>query len=220
MFISHLNISMRAMYNEHLCCTKHIENVMKNAMLSELFGGVQRFSLIRLLYRDPSRSYTTIELARMAGADRGNVSRWLRKWAEVGLARRVEHGLHITYQAGDDPLLAGLTEIARRSDEILDDIASALPENAEAAIVFGSVARGDESATSDVDVLVLGNNLSGLKVNARLKPVGRKHHREIHATVASRAEFEQRLAEGEGFASNVASRPFILLRGEFDYAAT
>ncbi|TAM51357.1 MAG: hypothetical protein EPN57_19135 [Paraburkholderia sp.] len=193
---------------------------MKNAMLSELFGGAQRFSLLRLLYRDPTRSYTTVELARMAGADRGNVSRWLRKWTEVGLASRIEHGLHITYRAGDDPLLAGLTEIARRSDEILDDIESALPEDVEAAVVFGSVARGEESSKSDVDVLVFGDNLSSLKINARLKPVGRKHHREIHATVTSRREFEEKLAEGEGFANNVVSRPFIPLRGVFNYATT
>ncbi|WP_116138362.1 nucleotidyltransferase domain-containing protein [Trinickia diaoshuihuensis] len=193
---------------------------MKNAMLSELFGGVQRFALLRLLYRDPTRSYTTLELSRMAGADRGNVSRWLRKWSTVGLAKRTEQGLHITYQAGDDPLLSSLTEIARKSDEILDDITHTLPDEVEAAVVFGSVARGEESAKSDVDVLVLGNGLSSLKINARLKPVGRKHHREIHATVASRREFEQKLAAGEGFASNIVSRPFILLKGIFDYASS
>lgn len=191
---------------------------MKNAMLSELFGGAQRFSLLQALYRDPSRSHTTVELARMAGADRGNVSRWLRKWAEVGLAKRVTHGRHITYQAGNDPLLAGLTDLARRSDEILNDIASALPEQAETAVIFGSVARGEESAQSDIDVLVLGDHLSNLKVNARLKPVGRKHHREIHATVASRREFEERLADGEGFARNVVSQPVIPVKGVFDYA--
>ncbi|CAN7317997.1 MULTISPECIES: nucleotidyltransferase domain-containing protein [unclassified Caballeronia] len=192
---------------------------MKNAMLSELFGGVQRFALLRALYQDPMRSYTTVELARMAGADRGNVSRWLRRWTEVGLAKRVEQGQHITYQAGDDPLLAGLTDMARRSDEVLADIADALPEQAEAAVVFGSVARGDESARSDIDVLVLGDHLSSLKVNARLKPVGRKHHRQIHATVASRRDFEEKLADGEGFASNVVSSPFIPLKGEFAYAS-
>lgn len=189
-------------------------------MLSELFGGVQRFALLRLLYRDPTRSYTTVELSRMAGADRGNVSRWLRKWSKVGLAKRTEHGLHITYQAGDDPLLSSLTEMARRSDEILDDITHALPDEVEAAVVFGSVARGEESAISDVDVLVLGDGLSSLKINARLKPVGRKHHREIHATVVSRRDFEQKLAAGEGFASNVVSRPFIPLKGNFDYASS
>ena len=192
---------------------------MRNAMLSELFGGVQRFALLRLLYRDPTRSYTTIELAQMADADRGNVSRWLRKWTQVGLAIRIEQGLHIAYRAGDDPVLAGLTDIARRSDEILADIASALPVEVEVALVFGSVARGEESAKSDVDVLVLGDHLSSLKVNARLKPVGRKHHREIHATVTSRREFEEKLAGGEGFASNVVSRPFIVLKGVFNYAA-
>jgi hypothetical protein len=192
---------------------------MKNAMLSELFGGAQRFSLLRSLYQDPTRSYTTVELARMAGADRGNVSRWLCRWTAVGLAKRGAQGQHITYQAGDDPLLAGLTSIARRSDEILTDIADALPEQAEAAVVFGSVARGDESGRSDIDVLVLGDHLSSLKVNARLKPVGRKHHREIHATVASRREFEEKLADGEGFASNVVSSPFIPLKGEFKYVS-
>jgi predicted nucleotidyltransferase len=190
---------------------------MKNAMLSELFGGEQRFSLLRSLYQNPACSYTTIELARKAGADRGNVSRWLRKWSEVGLAKRIEQGQHITYQAGNDPLLTGLTDIVRRSDEILADIASALPEEAEAAVIFGSVARGEESASSDVDVLVLGEHLSSLKVNAKLKPIGRKHQREIHATVASRKEFEERLAEGEGFASNVVSHPVIPLKGTFNY---
>lgn len=69
-------------------------------------------------------------------------------------------------------------------------------------------------------MLVFGDNLSSLKINARLKPVGRKHHREIHATVTSRREFEEKLAEGEGFASNVVSRPFIPLRGVFNYAST
>ena len=117
---------------------------MKNAMLSELFGGAQRFSLLRALYRDPTCSYTTIELAQMAGADRGNVSRWLRKWAEVGLAKRVSHGRHITYQAAaNDPVPAGLTDLARRSDAILNDIAGALPEAVEVAVIFGSIARGE-----------------------------------------------------------------------------
>jgi predicted nucleotidyltransferase len=193
---------------------------MKNALLSELFGGVQRFSLLRSLYRDPTRRFTTIELARMAAADRGNVSRWLRKWTEVGLVIRVSQGMHITYQASNDPLLSGLTDIARRSDEILNDIADALPEEVDAAVVFGSVARGEESAGSDIDVLVLGDHLSSLKINARLKPVGRKHHREIHATVASRLEFEAKLAQGEGFASNVVSSPLIPIKGIFNYATT
>ncbi|NIF91823.1 nucleotidyltransferase domain-containing protein [Burkholderia sp. Cy-637] len=192
---------------------------MINAMLSELFGGAQRFSLLRVLYQDPAHGHTTIELARLAGVDRGNVSRWLRRWTEVGLAKRVEQGRHITYRAGDDPLLSGLTDLARRSDEILADIANALPEEAELAVIFGSVARGEESARSDVDVLVLGERLSSLKINARLKPVGRKHRREIHATVASRREFEQKLADGEGFARNVVAHPVIPIKGVFDYVA-
>jgi len=122
-------------------------------------------------------------------------------------------------QAGNDPLLAGLTDIVRRSEEILADIASALPQEADVAVIFGSVARGNEPARSDLDLLELGENLSCLKVNASLKPVGRKHHREIHATVSTRRDFEAKLAEGAGFASHVVSQPVIPVKGLFNYAA-
>jgi predicted nucleotidyltransferase len=85
-------------------------------------------------------------------------------------------------------------------------------------VVFGSVARGEERATSDIDVLVLGDELSALKVNARLRPVGRKHSREIHASVFSRTEFEQMLVDGNDFARNVVNQKVIPLKGVFAYA--
>ncbi|MBP0619097.1 nucleotidyltransferase domain-containing protein [Cupriavidus consociatus] len=88
------------------------------------------------------------------------------------------------------------------------------------AAIFGSVARGEEKAESDLDVLVLGEELSSIRINALLKAVGRKHGRDIHASVFSRSEFEEMLAGGNSFAVGVMQQPMILLKGELAHGRT
>lgn len=190
---------------------------MNNARLSELFGGKRRFELLKALYLNPARRFTTQDLVEMTGGDSGNLSRWLNRWARLGVVKKIVSGRNVEFQAAADPLLAGLTDIVRRNDEIMQDIANALPKEVETAVVFGSVARGEEQATSDLDLLVLGEDLSEIRVNARLKPVGRKHRREINASVFSPKEFEQLLRQGNGFVLGIVNQKVIPLKGEFAY---
>jgi len=190
---------------------------MNNARLSELFGGKRRFELLKALYLNPARRFTTQDLVEMTGGDSGNLSRWLNRWARLGVVKKIVSGRNVEFQAAADPLLAGLTDIVRRNDEIMQDIANALPKKVETAVVFGSVARGEEQATSDLDLLVLGEDLSEIRVNARLKPVGRKHRREINASVFSPKEFEQLLQQGNGFVLGIVNQKVIPLKGEFAY---
>lgn len=190
---------------------------MNNARLNELFGGKRRFELLKALYLNPARRFTTRDLVEMTGGDSGNLSRWLNRWARLGLVNKIVSGRNVAFQAATDPLLAGLTDIVRRNDEIMQDIANALPKEVETAVVFGSVARGEEQATSDLDLLVLGEDLSEIRVNARLKPVGRKHRREINASVFSPKEFERLLRQGNGFALGIVNQKVVPLKGEFAY---
>lgn len=191
---------------------------MTNARLSELFGGRDRYRLLRALYLAPGRELTNAQLADEAGVLRGNAHKWLTRWADIGLVRRSVSGRNVTYQASDDPLLAGMTDIMLRGDALIVDIQQALPPTATTAAIFGSTARGEERAGSDIDLLVLGDNLSSIRVNAALKPVGRKHHRDIHATVFSPAEFRKLLKGQDSFAVGLQQRPTVVIRGEFDHA--
>jgi len=190
---------------------------MNNARLSELFGGKRRFELLKALYFNPAGRFTTQDLVEMTGGDSGNLSRWLNRWARLGLVKKIVSGRNVEFQAAADPLLAGLTDIVRRNDEIMQDIANALPKEVETAVVFGSVARGEEQATSDLDLLVLGEDLSEIRVNARLKPVGRKHRREINASVFSPKEFQQLLRQGNGFALGIVNQKVVPVKGVFAY---
>jgi hypothetical protein len=190
---------------------------VNRARLAELFGGAQRFALLSALYVDPARRFAPRELVRITGSDSGNVSRWLNRWAALGLVTKMVEGRNVLFQAAADPLLAGLSELFRRNDEILRDIAAALPAEVESAAVFGSTARGQERALSDIDVLALGEGLSDIRLNAALRPVGRRHRREIHVTSFARAEFDALLQEGNSFARSVVEQPVIPIKGEFAY---
>jgi predicted nucleotidyltransferase len=189
------------------------------AKLSELFGGRGRFELLRALYLNPSREFTNRELAEAARVDAGNSHRWLNKWADLGLVVKQTQGRTIVYRATDDPLLDGLREIILRNDRIVEDIEAALPRSVEVAVIFGSAARGEERAGSDIDVLALGEDLSTIKINAVMRSVRRKHRREINVTALSTREFEQLLKKRDSFALSVASQRTIPLRGRFPYGA-
>lgn len=190
---------------------------MINAKLSELFGGRGRFEIIRALYLNPSRALTNGELAALAGVDAGNAHRWLNKWARLGLVKKDVQGRNVRYGASDDPLLAGLRDIVIRNDAIVADIEAALPGSVQVAVIFGSVARGEEEAQSDIDVLALGRDLSAIKISAALRPVGRRHRREISVTALSSEEFGELLRRGDSFALSVARQAVIPLRGEFRF---
>lgn len=192
---------------------------MIHAKLSELFGGRGRFEILRALYLNPSRGLTNGELAAMARVDAGNAHRWLNKWAKLGLVRRDARGRNIIYRASDDPLLAGLRDIILRNDAIVTDLEAALPRSVEVAVIFGSVARGEETAQSDIDVLALGRDLSAIKINAALRSVRRKHQREVSVATFSQEEFGALVRKGDAFAISVTRQNVIPLRGEFRYGA-
>ena len=192
---------------------------MNRARLSELFGGRERFEVLRTLFLNPARQFTNKELAQAAEVNPGNAHKLLLRWSELGLVRRNVDGRNIRYQASSDPLLQGLRDLFLRNDRLVVDLKAALPESAEAALIYGSAARGEDKVASDIDVLVLGDNLSEIKVNAALRPVARKHHRTINASVYSKAEFLTMATAEEAFALSVTSQPVIMLKGTLRGAA-
>lgn len=192
---------------------------MNSAKLTELLGGRDRVALLRALFLQRGRRFTNQQLATSAGVSPGNAHKLLARWADLGLVERSVDARNITYRAADDPALAGLRELLAGSDRLLADIRAALPAEVETAVVFGSVARGEERAGSDVDVLALGPGLSEIKLNAALRPVGRRYGRDISVSCFSTEEFERLLAAGDGFARSVASQRTIALKGELRLAA-
>jgi len=84
----------------------------------------------------------------------------------------------------------------------------------ETALIYGSVAKGTDSAKSDVDVLLVGKNLLLSKVLELLVPVEAQLGRKINPTCLTPAEFKRRRAERDSFVNRILSQPTLSLTGK------
>lgn len=190
---------------------------MNEAQLIEVFGGQARFKVLQALFAEPGRGFGPRELAAAAGIDPGNTARLLKRWAEAGLLQRRQQDGLPRYYASIDPQLAPLVTLMQQDSALVRTLREGLEHVAgvEVAVVFGSVARGQATANSDVDVLVLGT-ASELKVNAALRPAGRALGRKVNATTCTIEVFIKQLQDRESFAQDIVQSPRIPLMGQFD----
>lgn len=190
---------------------------MNETQMVEVFGSAVRFRALRALFAEPGRGFGQRELAAEAGIDPGGVARLLKRWVAAGLVtRRQQDGLP-RYYASTDPTLKPLVALMMQDSVLVNTLREALAPvpGVVVAVVFGSVARGEAGAGSDVDVLVLGH-ASELKVNAALKPAGRSLGRAVHATAFTIGNFMEQVRGGESFARDIVQGPRIALVGSFE----
>jgi predicted nucleotidyltransferase len=112
----------------------------------------------------------------------------------------------------ENPLYPEIRNLVLKTSGLADILKSALADKRiRVAFVFGSVARGEEKAGSDVDLMVIGQlglrDLSGL-----LSGVEEKIGREVNPYVLQEAEFRKRVRIKEHFVSQVmeSSKLFII----------
>ena len=186
---------------------------MNDTLFLELFGGREKLKLLRQLFEEPGVASSARELAGRAQADPGNTHRWLQKWVTAGLATRDDSTGK--YQASADPALRPLVDLFKMDSALASDLRQELGtlDEIEAAAIFGSFARGEERSSSDVDVLVIGR-VSELKINALLKPLGRKYGRDFNASVFRRERFDRLSSDADPFVLELLSNPLIPLKGE------
>jgi predicted nucleotidyltransferase len=183
---------------------------------SLLFGRVRQ-AILALLFTHSDQSFYVRQIARIAGGGVGAVHRELNNLVQAGLIVRTSQGNQVYYQANrNSPVFSDLRGLVVKTSGVGDVLRSALAPLADrinAAFVYGSVARGDEKAESDIDVMVVGDVDFGEVVNA-LSPSQDQLGREINPSVFSRAEFQQRVEKKEHFITTVLRAPKIMLIGE------
>lgn len=171
--------------------------------------------LLSVLYGHPDQSFYLNELVRLAQIGRGSVVRELAKLTESGLVIMTPHGNQHHYQANQDtPIFQELCSLVQKTfgiREILQTALAPLADQVEQAFVYGSVAKGEAHAASDVDVMLIGNDLSYNGIMELLAPAEQQLQRTINPTVYSPAEFEQRIKEQQSFVTRVLEQPRLEL---------
>jgi predicted nucleotidyltransferase len=183
--------------------------------LAELLSSRTRAEIFRLLFGVSGGGLHTREIQRRAGSSLGAVHQELQKLRRLGLVEARKDGNRIAYTANrSHPLYPEIRGLVLKAGGLADLLRSALTHpKIEGAFVFGSVARGEETAESDVDLLVIGD--IGLRgATSLLSGIAEQVGREINPHVLRRAEFLKRKSEKDAFLMRVLAAPKLFVVGD------
>ena len=171
--------------------------------------------VLACLFGESGRSYAVNELIQATGAGSGAVQRELARLAGSGLLT-VEHvGNQKRYRANPDaPIHDELVSIVRKTFGLAEPLREAL------APLYGSIAKGSDTARSDIDLMVIADDLAYAEIMLALHPVAERLGRPINPTVYARDELRSRLDAGNSFVGRVLQQPRQWLIGGEDDLAT
>jgi len=137
--------------------------------------------------------------------------------SEAGLIQDVRRGRQVYYQANrKNPIFVELKSILAKTSgirDILHETLASLKDRIKLAFVYGSIARGEEKASSDVDLMVVGE-ISFSDVVSTLAKIETKLGRGVNPTVCGPREFREKLAAKNHFLSAVAKEKKLFVIGD------
>lgn len=191
----------------------------RTSLANALFSKTQQ-RVLGLLYGEPDRSFFATEIFARTGSGRGTVQRELERLVDSGLALMTVVGNQKHFRANQDaPIFSELRSIILKTSGLADPLMEALAplvKKIDIAFIYGSVARGEAHAGSDVDLLVVASDLTLEKLYTRLVRAEAAIGRRIHPVLLTPAEFRRRRASGKSFVDKVLAGDVIPLIGSID----
>lgn len=198
------------------------EAIANTALAKALFSTVQ-LRVLGLLFGQPERSYQGAELIRLARSGDGAVHRVLTRLAESGLVTVTRVGSQKFYQANaDSPIFPELRGMIVKTVGMTAPLQAALSPFADrisAAFVYGSMAKGTDTAKSDVDLMIVGDGLDYPDLYTALQGAEAVLHRPVNPTIYAVKEFSKRKRAGNSFLQRVLDQPRLWVIGSDDALA-
>ena len=187
------------------------------SLADALFTKTQQ-RVLAYLFGQPERSFFATELIRLAGSGSGAVQRELARLERSGLVTVSRVCNQKPFQVNpDSPLAEELCGIVRKTVGLAEPLREALAplaDRIDAAFVFGSVAKKQDGAASDIDLMVISDVLSYADLFGALEAATVKLGRTVNPAVYSRKEVEQRISEENAFFVRVMEQPKIWVIGQ------
>jgi predicted nucleotidyltransferase len=187
-------------------------------MLGDVLFGKGRGELLTLLYSHPDESFYYRQITRrLAKVSPGTLQRELELLARLELISRSKVGNQVFYRVNRDhpvfPELRALVAKTLGAIQILRAALAPITDRIIAAFIYGSLARQEERAESDVDLLVVGS-VSLEEVFGCVNEVESSLGRPVNPTVYSPEEFRSKIASGNHFLNSVVRGKKIFLIGD------
>ena len=185
-------------------------------MASALFPKVRQ-RVLAVLFGNPGRSFYANEVIALAQSGTGAVQRELAGLAAAGLLTVKRQGNQTHYQANAEaPVFTELRGLVLKTLGLADVLRAALtplaPQIAQ-AFVFGSVAKQQDTAASDIDVLIVSEDLGYADVFGALESATDTLGRKVNPSLYTPAEIAKRTSQDNAFVTRVLRQPKIWLIG-------
>ncbi|GAA0502630.1 hypothetical protein GCM10009097_19400 [Pigmentiphaga daeguensis] len=173
--------------------------------------------VLGLLFGQPWRSFYANEVMGIVASGSGAVQRELAALAQSGLVTVKAVGNQKHYQANpDSPIFEELCAIVQKTIGLAEPLRSALrplERRITAAFVYGSVAKKMDTARSDIDLMLVSDDVSYGDVFEALEEASHTLGRPVNPTILTRAEFLKRVTVQESFLSRVLDQPKLWILG-------
>ena len=186
------------------------------SMADALFSRTQQ-NVLGLLFGQPGHSFYTNEIIKKSGGGSGAVQRELSRLVRSGLVTVRRIGSQKHYQANpDSPLFTELCSILTKTVALVEPLKAALEPfllKIELAFVFGSVAKGEDTASSDIVLMIVSDSLTYADVFPDLEKASVGMGRAIQPTLYPREELCKRISTKNAFVTRVLAQPKIWIIG-------
>lgn len=187
-----------------------------------LFSKAQQ-RVLGLLYGQPDTDFYTNEIIRLSDSGTGAVQRELEKLTAAGIITVKKVGNQKRYQANSNsPFFAELRGIILKTFGLADVLQEALKpimKKIHIAFIYGSIAKQEDTATSDIDLMLIGNNITYADIFGLLEKAESQLGRKINPTFYSQLDWVKKIKKDNNFVSTIIRNPKIFLKGTEDELA-
>lgn len=193
-----------------------IPNMGAHNLSDALFSKVQQ-RVLGLLFGQPDRCFYTNEIIRLTQSGTGAVQRELAKLSASALVTTNIVGNQKQYQANrHSPLFNELRSIILKTcgltDVIKESLKSLIPD-ITVAFVYGSIAKNEDTSSSDIDLMILSDTISYSEVFLQLQKAEKVLHRHVNPTCYSISEWIQKRKKKNNFITQTIKQPKIFVVG-------
>jgi predicted nucleotidyltransferase len=190
--------------------------LIETSLSSALFSNVQK-RVLGLIFGQPERSFYTSEIMRSVRSGTGAVERELTRLKDSGLVSVQRIGNQKHYRANaDSPIFEELRSLVRKTVALTEPLKESLEPIAktiDTAFIYGSFAKGTDTAASDIDLMVIGDDLDYAGLFSAALDAETKLGRKVSPTLLSRHDWIKKSNDPGSFVSKVRKLPKIFVIG-------
>jgi predicted nucleotidyltransferase len=194
-------------------------SIRTDPILEALFTSKARVEILKLFFLISSERHYMRRVAALTGQPIRAVQRELARLESAGLLESHSEGNRKYFQANrSSPIFSVLRALLARTAGIGAALRTQLLKEKDGlrlAFIFGSYAQGSEDATSDLDLMVVGE-ITARDLARVLRPAQEAIGREVNAVILPEAELRQRIGQQDHFVLNVLREAKIYLIGGED----